>query len=254
MKTISCLILIFAFSIAVQGCGRKGKQSDTETSNNDAGATVLADNPNARLSEVMQLMRGRWVKEIPDPNRPNPPVMRLFAVADDQMEGRLLFAGAYADTGVLVRFVKVGEQYTMTLIDDELRPHDWIPKERVLSGTFNAEKRELELKSADGTEYMKFLLPGGFAIKFTGNVYRCMTVPIPTGPSGGSGSSGGSGGGSTPAPTPTPAPARRTLEYTLDRPSPTPSPRPSAPPARVQACGIGSFWEEDWSRMSGSGE
>lgn len=248
---------------------------------------VLADNPDAVISDTLQRFRGRWIQEIDDPNKPNPPTMRMFKTANNTLSGRFLFAGAFADTGVAATLVQDGNTFTLTLTDDELRPHDWIPKERVLTGSFDASTQTLELKSRDGSEFMRFeLQTEKFALKFSGNVYHCTFVAgrdasgasgsggsgtsIPVGGSGSGGTisvpdtgsggtrTGGSWSWSSGDSVPSSGPVNR-LELSANEPrvapTPTASPAPGrgVPAARLMSCGVMSLYQDSWSRMSGSG-
>lgn len=299
MKTFSFCILLAVVLVFGQSCAKRLTSDTSDNSLADGppgGITVLADNPNAHLSEVLQRLRGRWIKELADPNLPDPSMMRLFSTADNLLTGRLLIAGAFDDTGVAATLKEEPDgTFTLTLTDDELRPHDSIPKTRTLTGTFDKEKNELSLKSAEG-EYIVFDIPGGFSLKFSANLFQCHMMPVSIpGASGASGATtvvGTPPGGGNPwgiptsgtpgagpdhgpvwseapatngghahhslladtpirastATTPAATPSPRTPAA-----SPAPSPAPGVPTARLTGCGITSYNEDTWSRMSGAG-
>ena len=105
--------------------------------------------------------------------------MRLFATTDNTLAGRMNFAGPYEDTGVGATLVQASDVYTLTLVDDDLRPHNAFPKQRVFTGTFNARTNTLTFKNEKENEDLKFEIPGGYGLKFSGNVYHCVTVHTP---------------------------------------------------------------------------
>jgi hypothetical protein len=201
------LIVLGSFVILVvcvfaQACGKPLPQ-ETEGANDSSQANnyVSADNPNAHITdEVLLALKGRWVKENNDPVTADPPTMRLFARGDNLLGGRFLVAGGFNDTGVAATLkAEGGGSYTMILHDDEMRPHEWIPRDREFTGKYDPAEKTLELKTKDG-EWVKWKLSGGFKVQYSANIFRCTLVATPLpgdGPSGGSGGSSTSSGSSS---------------------------------------------------------
>lgn len=236
------LVVVLAL-LAAAGCAKtKGLPVEDASSQDPIGGYyVSADAPDAVLSDVLLRIKGRWVREIPDPREPNPPTLRLRASRADTLSGRFLVAGAFEDAGVAVTITQSGKEFTMRLIDDEIRPHGYIPLERVFKGTFDEKERELSFKSEGGSgEWVKFKYIAGadnadYKMKYDAQLYRCAGMSIAPPAPGGSLPA-------TPEPTPTPtptlgAPARLTLANT--------------PKSKVVSCGMHTSVDEDWARVSG---
>src|SRR4051794_26555232 len=105
------LCMVGMVLLAAAGCARKKPNVVDDAT--VAPYTVLADNPDAKISEVMQKLRGRWVKELKDQYRADPGMIRLFATSDNTLTGRFLFAGAFDDTGVAATLVQAGDLFTL---------------------------------------------------------------------------------------------------------------------------------------------
>jgi hypothetical protein len=253
-------------AFAQWGCGKSAEDelaaSNAATGGEESSTHVSADDPGTVItSEGLQRLKGRWVKEIPDPMAPNPPMLRIRGSGQNVLSGRLLASGAFADVGVGITIVDDSENnITMTLVDDETRPHPWVPKERIFKGKWDPEKLELTVRSGDG-EFMtwEFSHDNAYEAQFTGNLFRCVVVPTPL-PSP-------SPGGTTTTPSPTtPAPGGgepvpptgnlgrvRTLPIPVSRLEANPAPSPSPEPrANLTTCGVMSSYKDKWSRWSGS--
>ena len=250
-KQLLCVLLSTLFFVTtIQGCGKAEPKKDE--AGGEATGFVTADNPDAKISETLKLLKGRWVEEIKSTIKPNIPTMRIYAVADNTLQGRLLVAGGYADQGVEVTIKEDNGSFTMTLRDDELRPHAWIPADRNFIGTWDVAEQLFEFKSDSG-EWIRWKLPGAtnraesFRALYSASVFTCKIVPAPTpGPI--------PGVPGTPVPTPAPdsgdeelaALRLRALMVADPTPAPTPMPRMG------ETCGVMTRHEVDWSRMSGS--
>jgi hypothetical protein len=172
-ELIPLLSLLSIFGLA-QSCGNGPPAQTVEEASVPDAAYVSADAPEATLtSEVLQKIRGRWVRENGIWNEPDPPTMRLRAVGPNKLSGRLLVSGAYNDVGVAMEMTDdANGKFTMILTDDELRPHDSMPKVRTFSGTWDKQKQELTLKSDNG-EVASWEFTGGYTAYFSGSLYRC---------------------------------------------------------------------------------
>lgn len=260
-KQLYCaLTSTLLFVLAIQGCGKA--KTEKEESNSEETGFVTADNPNARISETLKRIKGRWVEEIPSTIKPNIPTMRIYAVADNTLQGRFLVAGGYADQGVEITIREDNGTFTLNLRDDELRPHAWIPAERLFTGTWNAAEQTFEFKSDSG-EWIRWKFPStadrvnNFRASYSASVFTCKItpapspgpLPVPT-PSGGNGGGGGdndddNGGGGGDDDSDDSA-----LHLNLLVADPTPAPTPM--PRMGEICGVMTRHEVDWSRMSGS--
>lgn len=267
-----------AVALVSQSCG-KGKETEDE-------AAGVQSEESFTLSPVLAKIRGRWVEEITSTIKPDIPTMRLFATANNTLSGRFLVGGGYADQGVAISIRQEGDNdYTLTLTDDELRPHGWIPRERVFKGTWDPAENTLAFKSEDG-EILKWNFPGEppWQAFYSFNIFMCKLNPTATptpGTGGGSSGGGSSGGGSNGGGSSgggsggggdtgggggdddtgggddfyvrfSPIAAVETVRETvLEDPAPTPTRTP--PPVLNESCGLMSRSQVKWARMSGSG-
>lgn len=264
----SALLALLVVSVFTQGCGNGHDSKQEETlAANQAGPphTVYpdGDDPHAVLSDVMKKLKGRWVKEILDPNTANPPTMRLFATATNQLSGRFLVGGGFSDVGVAITITQDGDSFKLKLTDDEVRPHPWIPKSRIFKGTHDSEKKTIFFQATNG-EYIKWELTENYTMYYTSNIYRCVLVAPPK-PSAGASTPGRSETPSRPSSIPLPppdddyfnpwqpfAPESAPLTAVVRTPTPSPSPTPALAPPMFDACATMGTYHEEWSRMSGS--
>lgn len=106
--------------------------------------------PNS-AQEILTRLSGRWFREANNSEEPDVQTMRLFRAQGSQLTGRFLAAGPYSDVGMAATLSQDGEQFTMTLVDDELREHGYVGT-KTLTGRYDVVTHELMLRAADGSQ------------------------------------------------------------------------------------------------------